>query len=171
MKNIKTYETYTTQQRLDDVLDKISKNGVDKLSSAEKNFLKSFKDDSSSLYHQKLSDYENKYSKIIGDTPYVDDNGNFKFVVSSVDGDGTFEIINGTLSLPDIEFDGGKTISGKNIEGTIYINIETDEVILDFNRQDYEAYDFAEGLEYELESFIDYVVDELSGDSDDGDDF
>ena len=38
MKNIKTYETYTTQQRLDDVLDKISKNGIDKLSSAEKIF-------------------------------------------------------------------------------------------------------------------------------------
>jgi hypothetical protein len=26
------------------------------------------------------------------------------------------------------------------------------------------SYDFADGLEYELESFIDYIIDEVSGD-------
>ena len=44
MKHLMRYEGYTAQQRVDDILDKISKNGYDNLSNHEKNFLNNYLD-------------------------------------------------------------------------------------------------------------------------------
>jgi hypothetical protein len=41
MKHLMRYENYTSTERMDDILDKISKYGIDSLSDLEKEFLDS----------------------------------------------------------------------------------------------------------------------------------
>lgn len=161
MKHLMRYEGYTAPQRVDDILDKISKYGMNSLREDEKEFLNA----------HKIGNEEEIHNKMIVDeidTIFEDDNGYFKFEHSETEDYGDEIHYIGTLYVPDLRFPSGKKIEGR-LEGRIIV-YENGSVSPDFysiikdphTHDNYDVFEFCNGLEYELDSFIDYVVDELS---------
>jgi hypothetical protein len=158
MKHLMRYENYTSTERMDDILDKISKYGIDSLSDLEKEFLDSHKTGKEQELHDKLAKSE-------VETTFEDDLGKFTFELSEVQkiknkgGDlEEIEII-GTLYVPDLELSSGKRVEGR-LEGKI-IKYSNGTTSLEFEKDGYDVFEFCNGLEYELDSFIDYVVLEI----------
>ena len=160
MKHLMRYEGYTSVERADDILDKISKYGIKSLTQLEKEFLDSHKSGHEEELHVKLAEYENE-------TTFVDDNGNFKFEFLNCEEYGGEKHYTGVLYVPDLILKSGKRIQG--ILGGKIIVYENGGISPEFysvskdpnTHENYEIFDFCEGLEYELDSFLDYVVDEL----------
>jgi len=150
------YEGYSTAQRVDDILDKISKYGMKSLTSLEKEFLDAHKSGGEEAVHNALTKEESE--KVFED--YA---GMFKFEFDSIEEYGDEIHYLGTLTCPDL-IENGKTISGR-LEGRIVYYPETTFTSPDFgvqiNGKDFDVFDFCSGYEYELDSFIDYVVSEL----------
>jgi hypothetical protein len=152
------YEGYTTRDRLDDILDKISKYGMSSLTVLEKDFLDSHSIGNENEMHDKISQEEIK-------TVFEDDMGYFRFEhieTEEYEDDETHYI--GILYVPDMEFPDGKRIEGR-LEGKITL-FKNGDVSPDFyyNIDDntyYDIFEFCNGLEYELDSFIDYVISEI----------
>lgn len=160
MKHLMRYEGYTAKERADDILDKISKYGIKSLTPLEKDFLDSHKSGDQETYHDKLSKSETEYT-------FEDDGGYFKFEFDSCEDYGDETHYLGTLYVPDLECENGKKIEGR-LEGRIIVhqNGQTSpdfySIQKDSNTGDnYDVFEFCNGLEYELDSFIDYVVSEL----------
>lgn len=149
------YENYTTQQRVDDILDRIFKYGMKSLSKLELEFLDAHKTGGEEEIH-------NKITKEQSETVFKDDDGYFTFTLDSIEdyGDETHYI--GTIECPDYTYgDGGETIPGI-LEGRIVVTSEgLTSPDFCYENTGLEIFDFCEGLEYELDSFIDYVVSEL----------
>ena len=156
MKHLMRYEGYSTTQRVDDILDKISKYGMKSLTSLEKEFLDAHKSGGEEAVHNALTKEESE--KVFED--YA---GMFKFEFDSIEEYGDEIHYLGTLTCPDL-VENGKTISGR-LEGRIVYYPETTFTSPDFgfqiNGKDFDVFDFCSGYEYELDSFIDYVVSEL----------
>jgi len=160
MKHLMRYEGYTAQQRVDDILDKISKYGMASLRDDEKDFLNAHKAGNQEEIHNKMISNES-------DTIFEDDNGHFKFEHSETEDYGDELHYIGTLYVPDLVFPNGKKIEGR-LEGRIIV-YSTGQVSPDFysikkdphTHDNYDVFEFCNGLEYELDSFIDYVVSEL----------
>jgi hypothetical protein len=155
------YEGYTSKERVDDILDKISKYGIKSLNQLEIEFLDSHEKGNEEELHKKLSKTESE-------TTFEDDNGYFKFEFESSE-DYTDEVhYLGTLYVPDLVFENGKRIEGR-LHGRIilykngsvspeFFSIQKDKK----SQEHYDVFEFCNGLEYELDSFIDYIVTELS---------
>lgn len=158
MKHLMRYENYTSTERMDDILDKISKYGIDSLSDLEKEFLDSHKTGKEQELHDKLAKSE-------VETTFEDDLGKFTFELSEVqkikNKGGELEEIEiiGTLYVPDLELSSGKKVEGR-LEGKI-IKYSNGTTSLEFEKDGYDVFEFCNGLEYELDSFIDYVVLEI----------
>jgi hypothetical protein len=158
MKHLMRYENYTSTERMDDILDKISKYGIDSLSDLEKEFLDSHKTGKEQELHDKLAKSE-------VETTFEDDLGKFTFELSEVqkikNKGGELEEIEiiGTLYVPDLELSSGKRVEGR-LEGKI-IKYSNGTTSLEFEKDGYDVFEFCNGLEYELDSFIDYVVLEI----------
>lgn len=157
MKHLMKYESYTATERLDDILDKISKYGFDSLSELEKEFLAAHKSGKEKEAHDKLSKKEIE-------TIFEDDFGHFKFELKDIKkfqttGEPIEYHFIGKLYVPDLELDRGKKIPGI-IDGQI-VCYSSGINSLDFIKDDYDVFEFCNGLEYELDSFIDYVVSEI----------
>ena len=158
MKHLMRYENYTSTERMDDILDKISKYGIDSLSDLEKEFLDSHKTGKEQELHDKLAKSE-------VETTFEDDLGKFTFELSEVqkikNKGGELEEIEiiGTLYVPDLELSSGKKVEGR-LEGKI-IKYSNGTTSLEFEKDGYDVFEFCNGLEYELDSFIDYVVSEI----------
>ncbi len=156
MKHLMRYEGYTTTQRVDDILDKIFKHGIKSISSLEKQFLDAHKSGNEEELHNQLAKEESEKF-------FEDDAGMFKFEFDSMEDYGDEIHYLGTLTCPDL-IENEKTISGR-LEGRIVYYPNTSATSPDFgvqiNGKDFDAFDFCEGYEYELDSFIDYVVQEL----------
>lgn len=156
MKHLMRYEGYTTSQRVDDILDKISKYGIKSLSSLEKEFLDAHKLGKEEDIHKILTREESE-------NVFEDDNGLFKFELESITKNGDERHYNGIFTCPDLKIN-GKTIKGR-LSGTIIHITDTGVVIPDFfyetNSGNYDIFDFCEGIEYELDNFVDYVASEL----------
>ncbi len=156
MRHLMRYEGYSTAQRVDDILDKISKYGMKSLTSLEKEFLDAHKSGGEEAVHNALTKEESE--KVFED--YA---GMFKFEFDSIEEYGDEIHYLGTLTCPDL-IENGKTISGR-LEGRIVYYPETTFTSPDFgvqiNGKDFDVFDFCSGYEYELDSFIDYVVSEL----------
>jgi hypothetical protein len=154
------YEGYTSNERTDDILDKISKYGIKSLTQLEKDFLDAHKSGQEEELHDKLAKSETE-------TTFEDDNGYFKFEFDSCEDYGDEVHYLGTLYVPDLEWENGKRIEGR-LEGRIIV-YENGSVSPDFysiqkdprSQDHYDVFEFCNGLEYELDSFIDYVVSEL----------
>ena len=152
------YENYTSTERMDDILDKISKYGIDSLSDLEKEFLDSHKTGKEQELHDKLAKSE-------VETTFEDDLGKFTFELSEVqkikNKGGELEEIEiiGTLYVPDLEWPDGKKLEGR-LTGKI-IKYKSGTTSLEFEKDQYDVFEFCNGLEYELDSFIDYVVSEI----------
>lgn len=145
-------ENYSIKQRLDDVLDKISKYGIDSLTALEKEFLDSHNTDRQDEFHDKMNTIEQE-------AVFKDDFGNFKFEYkeSVKREDGTHHI--GNLYVPDFKS------NNKVIEGMLFGSIivcKNGQTIPNFKREKYDVFEFCEGLEYELDNFLDYVVQQLN---------
>lgn len=160
MKHLMRYEGYTSLERTDDILDKISKYGINSITSLEKDFLDAHKSGQVEEYHDKLAKSESE-------TVFEDDRGYFKFEFDSSEYYGDEVHYLGTLYVPDLELLNGKKLEGR-LNGRIVVyenghtsadfhSIEKDSISLD----NYDVFEFCNGLEYELDSFIDYVVSEL----------
>jgi hypothetical protein len=156
MKHLMRYEGYTTSQRVDDILDKISKYGIKSLSTLEKEFLDAHKLGNEEEIHKILNREESE-------NVFEDDGSLFKFELESITKNGDERHYNGIFTCPDLKIN-GKTIKGR-LSGTIIHIIDTGVVIPDFfyesNNGTYDIFDFCEGSEYELDSFVDYVASEL----------
>jgi hypothetical protein len=160
MKHLMRYEGYTSNERADDILDKISKYGISSLTPLEKEFLDSHKSGKQEELHDKLAKSETE-------TTFEDDNGLFKFEFDSCEDYGDEVHYLGTLYVPDLELPGGRTIEGR-LSGRIivYSNGQTSPDFYSIQKDprsgdNYDVFEFCNGLEYELDSFIDYVVSEL----------
>jgi len=158
MKHLMRYENYTASERLDDILDKISKYGSDSLSQLEREFLDSYKTGKEKELHDKLSKSE-------VETTFEDDLGYFKFELEDIqkitNKKGELEEIEiiGVLYVPDLEWTDGKKLEGR-LTGKI-IKYKNGTTSLEFEKDQYDVFEFCNGLEYELDSFIDYVVSEI----------
>jgi hypothetical protein len=160
MKHLMRYEGYTSMERVDDILDKISKYGIKSLTQLEKDFLDSHKIGNEEEIHDKLAKEESE-------TVFEDDNGYFKFEHTETEDYGDEVHYIGTLYVPDLEWPNGKRLEGR-LEGKIVVysngSISPDfySVVKDPQTHDnYDVFEFCNGLEYELDSFRDYVVSEL----------
>ena len=166
MKHLMRYEGYSAQQRVDDILDKISKYGMSSLRDDEKDFLNAHKSGNEEEVHNKMIADESE-------TIFEDDNVYFKFEHSETEdyGDETHYI--GTLYVPDLVLPSGKRLEGR-LEGRIVV-YSNGSVSPDFysiakdpkSHDHYDVFEFCNGLEYELDSFIDYVVSELDDKNED----
>jgi len=161
MKHLMRYEGYSSKERLDDILDKISKYGISSLSDLEKQFLDSHKSGSEESIHNKL--IRDEHERVFEDDKY------FKFELSDIEEfDGEIHYT-GTLYVPDLEFPNGSRVEGR-LEGKIVV-YESGQISPDFfsveldpeSGDHYDVFEFCNGLEYELDSFLDYVVAELQG--------
>lgn len=157
MKHLMRYEGYTTKERADDILDKISKYGINSISPLEKEFLDAHASGKEEEVHNKITKEESE-------TIFEDDFGYFKFEHQETEdfGDETHYI--GVLYVPDLEFEDGNRIEGR-LEGRIVVyadgNTSPDFYFYIDENLYYDVFEFCNGLEYELDSFIDYVVSEL----------
>lgn len=153
MKHIMKFEKYSEQDRLNDILDKISKYGRGSLTELESKFLDSWKDNKQSEVHSEINLIEN-------DQVFEDDSGYFKFEFKELKDYGDEQHYIGILYVPDLEWENGKRVEGR-LEGRI-VKYENGMVSPDFySKEGYDVFEFCNGLEYELDSFIDYVISKI----------
>lgn len=164
MKHLMRYEGYSIQERIDDILDKISKYGIDSLTPLEKEFLDSYKSGKEVEAHDRIAREETE-------SIFEDDGGYFKFEHSETEDYGDEVHYIGTLYVPDLEISNVRKIEGR-LQGRIvsysngqsspeFYSIDKDPTSQDY----YDVFEFCNGLEYELDNFIDYVVGELGENS------
>lgn len=150
MNHIIRYESYSIEDRLNDILDKISKYGVSNLIDIEKEFLTSYKNGTQTETHNKIKFLENE---II----FEDDFGIFKFEHKVSKKYRRSNHHYGTIYITDIKNKTEECLCGKIIEhnnGTIS---------LEFSSIDgKDIFEFCSGIEYELDIFIDYIISEIS---------
>ncbi len=151
MRHIIRFESYSTQDRLDDILDKISRYGKEYLTDLESKFLGSYSNGNQDSVHDEIKLVENEIL-------FEDDQGYFKFEFKDCEDLGDEIHYRGTLYVPDLKFD-KSTINGC-LEGTI-IKFKNNNTVLEFEVDGYDVLEFCGGLEYELDSFVDYVIDEI----------
>lgn len=157
MKSLMIYEDFSSQEKTDELLDKISKYGIASLTKHEKEFLDAVSSGDDEIV-------QNKMRILNTDTFFEDDF--FKFELDDIryEEDGIEYI--GNLYVPDLEKH-HKTIEG-NLKGKIILHNDG-SYSLDFvkilnekgKKVEYDVFEFCSGLEYELDNFIDYVVQEL----------
>lgn len=156
------YEGFSAQERQDEILDKILKYGIASLTSDEKEFMDSWSEGKEEEVHKKLNYHENEIV-------FEDDSGLFKFEFQELEEYEDEKHIIGVIYVPDLVWDNGEKVEGR-LEGKIvdfgggrtspdfFATIKNpktgEEIQLD-------VFDFCNGVEYELDSFIDYVVSEI----------
>ena len=160
MKHLMRYEGYTTKERVDDILDKISKYGINSISPLEKEFLDAHATGEEESVHKKITKEESE-------TVFEDDFGYFKFEHQETEDYGDEIHYIGILYVPDLEFPDGKRLEGR-LEGRLVVfeDGNTSPDFFHYVSDDvyYDVFEFCNGLEYELDSFLDYVASELEND-------
>jgi hypothetical protein len=156
MKHLMRYEGFSPEQRADEILDKIKKYGMDSISKEEKYFLDAHATDNQEDVHNELTKIENE-------VVFEDDDNHFKFELSGTKKIGDSRQLMGTFYVPDIEIGGGKVITGQ-LNGFITIHANG-QISPDFSKEGYDIFDFCEGIEHELDSFVEYVVGEVDYDT------
>lgn len=157
MKHLMRYEGFSTQDRVDELLDKIKAKGINSLTDQEREFLDAFSKGQGEELHNKMNFAENEVT-------YEDDGPfPFKFIYREMEDYGDETYIYGTITVPDIEFEKGKRIDGE-IDGKIVV-FENGMIAPDFTKEHddiyYDIFEFCEGLEYELDNFLQYIVDDI----------
>jgi hypothetical protein len=154
MKNIE--KENLSNERVNDILDKISKYGIASITSLEKEFLDAHAYGLEGEVYKKIVEKETE-------SFFEDDYGYFQFEYLRTEEHGEEKHHIGVLYVPDLEFPNGFRIEGR-LEGKIVYFIDG-AVMIDFNYNEgsfnYDVFEFCSGLEYELDNFIDYIVEEL----------
>jgi len=154
MKHILRYQGFSPQERLDEILDKITNYGLASLNESESEFLKSYSTYNENDIHKKLSLTENE-------NIFLDDNGKFTFEYKTVKNYRNRKDIYGTIYVPDMKYK-GQVMKGR-LEGKIS-KYKNGNVSLYFDNNypdECDIFEFCSGIEYELDAFIDYVVQEV----------
>lgn len=147
---------YTSIDRVNDILDKILKYGLSSITNQEGGFLDSHSRDLQEDFHNflLLEEVSNIFEDFLG---------YFKFELHDVEiyEDGDIHYL-GTLYVPDLIVD-GKVLEGR-LEGRIILYddgvVSPDFYYMD-SIDDYDVFDFCDGIEYELDSFLDYIISEI----------
>lgn len=146
-------------EKINEILDKISRYGIESITSNERSFLDSLS----------TNDEETINSKLLGlMSDYIIEDEYFKFELDDiVYSDDCIEYI-GTLYVPDLISEDGNIIIEGNLNGKIILENNGD-YLLDFFKVvkineidvEYDVFEFCDGLEYEFDSFVDYLLQEL----------
>ena len=147
-------ETSNPEDRLNLILDKISQNGIKKLNKEETIFLESYSLGKEEDVHKKLSDEESNRT-------FLSDDGNFIFKLDNVEYIDDVQYINGTLIVPDLILKNKKRVKGE-LKGSIIVFSDS-HIAVDFHRGRYDIFEFVDGLEYELDCFVDDLVYKIEG--------
>lgn len=156
MKYLKTFEAFD----MDDLLDKINKSGMNSLTQLEKDFLTAYSKDDEEMLKIIQQKSEARQFKSSNGLFIFDYNGkNLKIEENRT-------LYYGTMYVPSIHLEeSNETIEGK-LEGSIEImnGSPFPNFDLDYYGHSYTIYDFCEGLEYELDDFLQYIAGELEED-------
>ena len=150
---------FMIDEKINEILDKISRYGIESITSNERSFLDSLS----------TNDEETINSKLLGlMSDYIIEDEYFKFELEDiVYSDDCIEYI-GTLYVPDLISEDGNIIIEGNLNGKIILENNGD-YLLDFFKVvkineidvEYDVFEFCDGLEYEFDSFVDYLLQEL----------
>lgn len=151
------YTGYTSVERVDDILDKIYKYGISSITVLEKDFLDAYSiGDSAEIHNQIIKEESERV--------FEDDNGYFKFEYQETKDYGDEIHYIGTLYVPDLKLKKGKKVEGR-LEGRIVLfknGCVSPNFFKPINKDlTYDIFEFCNSLEYELDSFLDYVVREI----------
>lgn len=146
---INLVEISDSNDRLNMILDKISKLGIKSLDSEEIIFLQSYSTGKEDEVNILLNNDDSKRT-------FLSDDGLFTFKLNDVDYVDDVCYINGSLTVPDIVMKNKKRINGY-LKGNIIVFIDG-SVAIDFNTNKYDVFDFVGGIEYELDCFVDEIV-------------
>jgi hypothetical protein len=152
MKYLKTFETHSY---LDELLDKINASGYDSLTSLEKDWLKA--------HSTNKEEETKKIERELGKRSFTSSNRLFSFDFVEMEDYGDEQIIKGIIHVPSIEFPDDRQIDG-TIEGQIEVRDGVGQPNFEKEAfgETYDIYEFCEGSEYELDDFIQYIVEELN---------
>ena len=159
MRHVIRYVGFSSNDRLDEILEKISKFGIDSITKEEKIFLDSHSSGEEEIEHRNLQFIENE-------TVFEDDSG-FKFELTGIEYYECEYHIIGIMYVPDLKFESGKKIEGR-LKGKIvvYENGQTSPDFY-FNMKNgskeimFDVFEFIDEKECEFDSFIEYIVNEL----------
>lgn len=150
MNYLKTYERWTNYSDIvDDILDKINSSGINSLNASEKDFLDAYRKNNYKQMDDLIRDFNARN--------FSDKYFSFKYSHSEETGDETRYY--GTIFVPDLVWEDGKTVNGE-IEGYI-CKLSNHQLVPYFDKGDYDILEFCNGLEYELDNFLEYVVNTL----------
>ena len=142
---------YTKEERLDQLLDKILSFGIDSLSEMELDFLDAHSNGSEEEINNLLNDIENSIT-------FYSSDGLFTFKLEEIyQLDTSIELI-GTITVPDMK--GGKSVVRGNLWGKIIV-WSKNQFSVDFSDGKMDIFDFCEVIEYELDIFIEEIIQEL----------
>ena len=140
-----------TTDRLNCVLDKLSKYGDKSLTKSEKMFLESYKDNNENSIHSNLLISE-------FDSIFVDDNEIFKFEYLGSTKNGKEWVHKGILYTPDLKIK-KRTVNGI-LKGSI-ISYGNGLYSINFKSKKLDIFDFCNGIEYELDLFIEHIISKI----------
>jgi len=144
---LKTYENWTFYNEvLDEILDKINKSGIESLDELEKEFLEAWENKTEMnriLTLMKQKTFTDKY---------------FTFKLSEIKDFNSEKYYYGKIIVPDLEFEDGSRLEG---EMTGWILKVGDQLIPYFEKDGYDILEFCNGLEYELDNFLEYVINTI----------
>lgn len=142
------HKNYTSQERLDDILDKILHFGKKSLSEMEIDFLESYSTNQEEEVNQILNEVENE-------TIFESDDGLFIFKLEEIHQFQDQAHLVGTIVVPDM------VLRGKVIPGFLYgkiIMYKKNQFAIDFTDGRHDIFEFCSGIEYELDIFIDEII-------------
>jgi hypothetical protein len=150
---INYFDKKNPDDRLNAILDKISKSGIRKLNKDEKLFLESYSHGKESEINKLLSDRENEKT-------FISDDGNFIFKLDNIEYIDDVQYINGILIVPDLVLTNKKIIKGE-LKGSVIVFIDGN-LAIDFHNGRHDVFEFVAGLEYELDCFMDDLINKIS---------
>jgi hypothetical protein len=142
----KIYEKF--YNKIDAILDKILRSGINSINNTDHKFLSAYsKDDAIDM--EIIIREENQNSFISNDGKF-----NFNYTHTTIIDSNIYH--HGTIIVPDLLTKDDGLITGE-LDG--YICVFPDkQAIPFFDKNDHDILEFCNGLEYELDSFIDYIV-------------
>lgn len=146
---------YSISERVNDILDKISKYGMKSITKLEKEFLDSYSIGKENETHNKIN--KDEYEFI-----FEDEDGYFKFELIDIVEFEDEKHYNGVIYVPDIILK-NKKIEGR-LEGNITVYLDgtiSPDFYLISKKTIYDIFEFCEGLEYELDNFVDYIIKKI----------
>ena len=150
---INYFDKKNPDDRLNAILDKISKVGIRKLNKDEKLFLESYSAGKELEINELLSNRENEKT-------FISDDGNFIFKLDNIEYIDDVQYINGILIVPDLILTNKKIIKGE-LKGSVIVFIDGN-LSIDFHNGRHDVFEFVGGLEYELDCFMDDLINKIS---------